>query len=76
MFCILNRVSWFAILLATLFLSVYVAMNGWLDFIDNPTYTSLKSVQHPIWKVPFPAVCICSVNRISRQEAMNYANEL
>lgn len=45
-------------------------------FVSKPTFTSLDNIKHPISAIPFPAVAICSVNKISRKAAMDYAFEL
>lgn len=52
---------------------LFFALDG---FVSKPTFTSLESVDHPIWEIPFPATAVCSVNKISKKAAMNYAIEL
>ncbi|XP_070137546.1 pickpocket protein 28 isoform X1 [Drosophila bipectinata] len=38
--------------------------------------TTMYHPLYPIWKVEFPAISICTVNRISRRAAWQYAQEL
>lgn len=52
---------------------LFFALDG---FVSKPTFTSLETLDHPTWEIPFPAVAICSVNKISRRAAMEYAFEL
>lgn len=72
----LDKLCWAIVLVFTLLFSVYIATSGVLNFNENPTFTSLQSQQYPTSKVPFPAVCVCSINKISRKAALEYAEEL
>lgn len=56
--------------------AVYIFLHAWQNFARQPTFTTLHSVKHPIWRVPFPAVSVCSANKISRKAARLYAEEL
>lgn len=67
---------WFVFLAGTVILSSYISFTTWQAYKDKPTVTSLQSQRHPIWEVPFPTVSICSINRISKLSAMQYAEEL
>lgn len=55
---------------------VYFVMQIWVDFIAKPTATTIESTQYPIWLVPFPAIAICPVNKISKKKAEAYADKL
>lgn len=46
------------------------------SFVLNPLITTLYDTVYPVKNIPFPAVSICSNNRISRREAMKFAKEL
>lgn len=71
-----DRICWAFVLFITLLFSVYIGVSGILSFNENPTFTSLQSQSYPSSKVPFPAVCVCSINKISRKAAIQYAEEL
>lgn len=43
----------------------------WL-YIRAPVLMSLESYPTPVWDIPFPAITICSENRI-RPSAFNYS---
>lgn len=71
-----DRLLWYLIQLCAVTAAVYIFLHAWQNFTAKPTFTTLQSVKHPIWEVPFPAVSICSVNKISRKAAWEYAEEL
>lgn len=70
------RFIWLIFLAVTVMWASYIAFTSWQSYKDKPTVTSLQTQRHPIWEVPFPSVCICSINRISKRSALQYANEL
>ncbi|XP_063706216.1 sodium channel protein Nach-like, partial [Culicoides brevitarsis] len=43
---------------------------------DTPTVNIVESVQYPTYKIPFPAVTICNVNKISKKAIYAMAKEL
>lgn len=71
-----TRLLWYFALSIALVLAVYIFLTALDEFSSKPAFTALKSVKHPIWKVPFPAVAICSVNKISKRGARDYAEYL
>lgn len=70
------RILWYLALSIALASAVYIFLTALEGFSSKPAFTALKSVKHPIWKVPFPAVAICSVNKISKRAARDYAEYL
>lgn len=54
----------------------YIFLYAFDGFVAKPTFTSLESVNYPIREIYFPAVAVCSVNKISKKAAMDYAIEL
>lgn len=54
----------------------YIFLYAFDGFAAKPTFTSLESVNYPVHDIEFPAVAICSVNKISRKAALAYATEL
>lgn len=70
------RLLWYVIQLCGLAGACYIFLYALDGFVSKPTFTSLERVDYPIWEIPFPAVAVCSVNKISRKAAMSYAIEL
>lgn len=70
------RLLWYFIQICALVATVYIFLKAFDDFAAKPTFTSLESMNHPVWEVSFPAVAVCSVNKISKKAAMQYAIEL
>lgn len=67
---------WSCIQLTALSGAFYIVLVSWFEFTDNPTFTSLANQQYPIWNIPFPAVSICSMNKISYNAIDEFADEL
>lgn len=61
---------------ATFIAMVAVLLLTWEQFIAQYFVINLKDPLYPIENVPFPAVSICSNNRVSMQAVTNYAREL
>lgn len=55
---------------------LFFTITAWNSFATNPLVTTLHDTIYPIRNIPFPAVSVCSNNRISRTEAIKYAKEL
>lgn len=70
------RLAWLTVVSVSLVFAVYITLLGWSDFNNSPIFTTLYSQKYPIWEVNFPAVSICSLNRISRKNAVQYAETL
>ncbi|CRK88708.1 CLUMA_CG002364, isoform A [Clunio marinus] len=67
---------WWTLHIIITIAAIYIMMYAWSSFTDNPTITTLESQHYPIYNLNFPAVGICSNNKISRREAENYADFL
>lgn len=70
------RFVWMIFLICTVVMASYISFTSINEHVEKPTVTSLQSQRYPIWEVPFPAVCICTINRISKRAARGYAQEL
>ena len=46
-----------------------------LFFIIKPTLTTLDSTNHPVWEIDFPAVTICSPNKVVQQKLETLAQK-
>ncbi|XP_039296208.1 pickpocket protein 28-like isoform X2 [Nilaparvata lugens] len=60
----------FAILFSFL-LSLYLINGLWIQWNESPVIVSFEEKLTPIWDVPFPAVTICSKNKV-RRTVFNY----
>lgn len=67
---------WSLVLVAVISFSVYVLLTLWENFTRNPFLITLESDEFKIWETPFPAVGICSVNKLSAKAAREYAKVL
>jgi amiloride-sensitive sodium channel len=56
--------------------AIYIVLFAWSRFTDNPTITTLESQHYSIYNLNFPAVSICSNNKISKKYAEEYAEFL
>lgn len=70
------RIFWYTIQLLAFTATIYLLLFALDDLTLKPVYTQLKSVKYPISNVPFPAIGICSVNKISKKSAIKYAKYL
>lgn len=43
---------------------------------DTPTVTVVESTHSPTYRIPFPAVTICNINKISRKAIVALSKEL
>lgn len=70
------RFMWFCIHTFDACALIYFTLTIWGDFTANPLVTTLHDTIYPIENIPFPAVTVCSNNRISRRAAEEFAKEL
>eukprot|EP00093_Oithona_nana_P003672 03672.XXX_135984_139452_1 [CDS] Oithona nana genome sequencing. len=54
-------------------LTIYFIVPIWIKWNSHPTLTTLDSTNHPVWEIDFPAVTICSPNKVVRQKLENIA---
>ncbi|EDW16499.2 sodium channel protein Nach [Drosophila mojavensis] len=75
-FTLAERLIWLLVHTVTLVSMVAVLMLTWEHFVAQYFVINLKDPLYPVQNVPFPAVSICSNNRISLRAATAYALEL
>ncbi|KYB27274.1 sodium channel protein Nach [Tribolium castaneum] len=73
---LLERVFWTTIVTISLISAVVLLLLAWINFQENPTLLVTDSTHYPIWNYPFPAVTICSFNKILKRRAVALAEEL
>ncbi|XP_030573973.1 sodium channel protein Nach [Drosophila novamexicana] len=71
-----ERLIWLLVHTTTFISMVAVLLLTWEQFIAQYFVINLKDPLYPVENVPFPAVSICSNNRISMRAATRYALEL
>ncbi|XP_017039338.1 pickpocket protein 28 [Drosophila ficusphila] len=70
-----ERFFWFVFHITAL--SVLIAfLYGSYTNEQDALVTTMYHPLYPIWKVEFPAISVCSLNRISQRAAWQYAHEL
>ena len=57
------RILWIICCLGCVCLMIYLIFPIYQKWVDFPTITTLMQTNHPIYKVDFPAVTICSNNK-------------
>nr|XP_034172628.1 sodium channel protein Nach-like isoform X1 [Osmia lignaria] len=71
-----DRTVWFLLYAFMVPAMVYTVYYGYLEFMKNPLMISVDTESFPTYKLNFPGVSICSINRISRRSAVKMANEI
>jgi len=59
-----ERIFWLASFCLGGFLASYFISALWDKWENSPIYVSVETTSFPVFSVPFPAVSICSVNKI------------
>lgn len=54
----------------------YLVSTSYAGYTESPLVTTLHDTIYPTRMIPFPAVTICSNNRISRVQAEEFAGQL
>lgn len=55
---------------------VFTTMSLTLEYKKSPTLTSIESDSYPARDVDFPAIAVCSTNRMSLSAVNDFAEEL
>ncbi|XP_077296666.1 sodium channel protein Nach-like [Arctopsyche grandis] len=71
-----ERLIWLVVICLAICGAAHMVKLIWKDFVQNPTVVSLESDQYPVWKIPFPAIAICNVNKLSRSRIETFANSM
>ncbi|XP_046634570.1 pickpocket protein 28-like [Daphnia pulicaria] len=62
---LMERIFWIILFLVGLFFALFFAWNLWDKWVQSPVLITIQTVNYPIKSYPFPAVTICSVNKVS-----------
>ena len=68
----LRRFMWVLVFLAGLCFSGYFCLQMWRKWDESPVLTSLDSNYYPLKNIPFPAVTICNVNKVSKKKLLQF----
>ncbi|XP_032777886.2 pickpocket protein 28 [Daphnia magna] len=60
-----ERIMWLLVCLVGILFSSFFCWKMWLKYESSPVFTSLDSPRFPLNDNPFPAVTVCSVNKVS-----------
>jgi len=69
-----ERVLWLVLCLMGFVLNVYFIVPIWIKWNNQPTLTTLDSTNHPVWEIDFPAITICSPNKVVERKLESLAN--
>ena len=72
---ILCRIFWFFNIVAGLVLMVLFIRPIFLKWQTNPTIVSPQSTNYPIWNIYFPAITICSNNKVVQGQLKRVAKK-
>ncbi|XP_049782021.1 sodium channel protein Nach-like [Schistocerca cancellata] len=72
-FC--ERFMWFCFTSVGAIATLIIIVSLWEKFQTNPTITGLDTDFHN-WKVPFPAISVCSENPVNRQAVEKYVAKI
>ena len=61
---VFERILWFLLCFMGFILTIYFIVPIWIKWNSQPTLTTLDSTNHPVWEIDFPAVTICSPNKV------------
>ncbi|KAL3280876.1 hypothetical protein HHI36_004104 [Cryptolaemus montrouzieri] len=73
---LLERVIWMVLTSTFLIVAVLELYDSGKKLSASSTKTVTTSINYPIWNFPFPAVTICNFNKISKEKALEKANQL
>ncbi|XP_020712887.1 pickpocket protein 28 [Ceratitis capitata] len=71
-----QRLFWIFFLIAGIIGATYITFESINNIFERPIVTTLESNQYSIKKVPFPAVAICSANKLSRSALNDFVEEM
>ncbi|XP_068140958.1 pickpocket protein 11 [Drosophila tropicalis] len=71
-----QRILWWCVICLAVLMSVIVITMLLMINQDRPTTRFIESMMIPTSEMPFPAITICNMNRISRKSLLKKAREL
>lgn len=71
---LIERFLWILMAASLISMTIWLVVSSYLDVLEAPTMTSENSNRIPVTEIDFPAIAICSENRISRFQLEEYSN--
>lgn len=71
-----ERWLWIALSIIALITAAALLWISWTWTAETPTTTVIESTNHPTYNLQFPSVTVCSMNKISREAAMEVAKSM
>ncbi len=59
---------WTCLVVSSCILCFFMIYPVYTKWRSNPTITSLESTNYPIWNIDFPAVTVCSNNKVMARQ--------
>ena len=70
-----HRVMWTLVFLAGIAFSSFFIAQMWNKWEKSPVLLSVDSNRYPLKNIPFPAVTICNVNKVSKTKLLQVLKE-
>lgn len=71
-----ERIVWVFVVAISLIASVVLLRISWVWNSEYPVVTVIESTHYATWNIPFPAVTVCNLNKISMRAANQFASKL
>lgn len=71
---LIERILWLIIAASLIGMTIWLVVSSYLAVLEAPTLTSENPNRLPVTEIDFPAIAICSENRISRIALDEYSN--
>lgn len=71
-----ERIVWIFIVVLALIASIVLLRISWMWNSEYPVVTVIESTHYATWNIPFPAVTVCNINKISKTQALEFAGTL
>ena len=70
---IYERLLWFLVIIISITSTIWMFNVSYNNFLRTPTVVSERPTRLPVTQLPFPAIGLCSQNRISRSALEEYS---
>lgn len=71
-----ERIVWVVVVAVSLVASIVLLRISWIWNSEYPVVTVIESTHFATWNIPFPAVTVCNLNKISMSAAIQFASTL
>ncbi|XP_040167541.1 sodium channel protein Nach-like [Anopheles arabiensis] len=75
-YSMVERTVWTCAVVASTISAITLLMISWSWSVETPTVTVTESTNYPTWNLPFPAVTVCNLNKISASAARSRAETM